>query len=567
MSTLPLATNVSRGIAIASFAIGSLAAAAGPSMVPVGNKNNPADTTGYGAVAYDYRIGTYEVTVGEYIDFLNAAAKTDPYGLYSGSQPITRTGSSGSYAYQGVGSARKPISNVSWFNAARYTNWLHNGAHAGSSTETGAYSLNGANAGTSFPRNQNAIYFLPTVNEWYKAAYHDPAKSGTSSYWRFPTRSDTAPGNSLSALSNQANYFTSASGRATYADYRLLDVGSYSLSAGAYGTYDQGGNVWEWNELVLSGSQRGQRGGSVYSSDYAGTGALYSGASNKQDNWNNVNSANVDIGFRVASVDAVFIDIASGTRTQAQAGYVGLPISVPVVKSGSGTLVLDQSNTLSERTTVSDGGVTLANPGALLNSTVAPMSGGRLEIASGLHATIGGLDVNAGGLIDVGNGLLTVKSGLSPSQLTAAIAAGRGDGLWNGTRGVTSSVAASSSGMRTVGWLEDGDGSLTFGCAAPGDATLDGMVDILDVAYFLVSGKFGTGSLASWRDGDFNHDGLADILDASELVATGLYNEGDYRTSASVVSPVPEPAGAAVMVGAAMALFAWAAQAKVRGET
>ncbi len=52
-------------------------------MVPVGNAGNEADDTGFGAVAYDYQIGKYEVTVSQYTAFLNAVAKTDQYGLYT----------------------------------------------------------------------------------------------------------------------------------------------------------------------------------------------------------------------------------------------------------------------------------------------------------------------------------------------------------------------------------------------------------------------------------------------------------------------------------------------------
>ena len=33
-------------------------------LVNVGNAGNAADTTGYGAVSYDYGIGKYDVTVG-----------------------------------------------------------------------------------------------------------------------------------------------------------------------------------------------------------------------------------------------------------------------------------------------------------------------------------------------------------------------------------------------------------------------------------------------------------------------------------------------------------------------
>jgi hypothetical protein len=56
--------------------------------VTVGNPGNVADTRyaspGYGAVAYSYNIGKFEVTAGQYTVFLNAVAKTDTYGLYNG---------------------------------------------------------------------------------------------------------------------------------------------------------------------------------------------------------------------------------------------------------------------------------------------------------------------------------------------------------------------------------------------------------------------------------------------------------------------------------------------------
>ena len=52
-------------------------------MVSVGNPGNMDDNTGYGAVDYAYQIGKYEVTAGQYTEFLNAVATTsDAYGLY-----------------------------------------------------------------------------------------------------------------------------------------------------------------------------------------------------------------------------------------------------------------------------------------------------------------------------------------------------------------------------------------------------------------------------------------------------------------------------------------------------
>jgi hypothetical protein len=126
--------------------------------VAVGNLGNASDpTTGnlYGGVSYDYRIGKYEVTVGQYTEFLNAVADTDTYSLYNGSMAsdlniagIARSGVSGSYTYSVIGSTNHPIAYVSWGDAARFANWLHNGQPSGaqgpSTTETGAYALNGA---------------------------------------------------------------------------------------------------------------------------------------------------------------------------------------------------------------------------------------------------------------------------------------------------------------------------------------------------------------------------------------------------------------------------------------
>ena len=81
--------------------------------------------------------------------------------------------------------------------------------------------------------------------------------------------------------------------------------------------------------------------------------------------------------------------------------------------------------------------------------------------------------------MDVGNGRLTVASGLTPTDLVTAIVTGRGDGSWTGTSGITSSVAAASvasSIPRAVGWLDNGDGTVTAAYAAPEPTTPVGLV-------------------------------------------------------------------------------------------
>ena len=247
------------------------------------------------------------------------------------------------------------------------------------------------------------------------------------------------------------------------------------------------------------------------------------------------------------ATQAITINVGSGTQTQTQAGYPLLSGTTPVVKTGAGTLVVDRANTLTGSTTVQQGTLQLANATALGASRVVPVAGGTVSLAPYLQTTVGGLAPNAGGLVNLGNGLVTVASGLSPTDLVTAIKAGRGDGSWTGTSGITSSVAATdvaASIPRSVGWLDNGDGSVTAAFAAPGDTNIDWPVDILDAGNFLTLGKYDTGLPSTWLEGDFNYDGVVDIQDAADFFGTGLYDTGNYNTpaGASGIAAVPEPA-------------------------
>lgn len=244
--------------------------------VVVGDVSNTADTSGYGAVSDLFAIGKFEVTIGQYTAFLNSVAASDPFGLFNPSMGsnlnvagVARSGSPGSFTYSVTdnagSSANRPISYVSWFDAARFVNWINNGATNGASTETGAYTLNGATNGDAPMRNESATWWIPTENEWYKAAYYKGG--GTNSdYWIYPTQSDDAPGNTIGGDTNQANYYagsysvTQSTAYSSSQNY-LTEVGAFSGSDGAYGTFDQGGNVWEWNDLQAESGPRGLRGG------------------------------------------------------------------------------------------------------------------------------------------------------------------------------------------------------------------------------------------------------------------------------------------------------------------
>ncbi|PTX99277.1 PEP-CTERM sorting domain-containing protein [Spartobacteria bacterium LR76] len=304
--------------------------------VTVGNAGNPNDpATGdlYGAVDHVYDIGTYEVTLDQYAAFLNAVAVTDTYGLYNSNMAtsgnvsgIQQSGTSGSFTYSVIGPSGiapagasspggRPVTWVSWFDAVRFANWMANGQPTGvgqvdASTEDGAYALHGATSGVDITKNAinpntsaAPTWWIPSESEWYKAAYYDPTPGagGGSNYWVYPTRTNDEPGNTIGGQPNQANFENSAgnfavtqSGSYDPNQNYLTDSGAFSDSASYYGTFDQGGNVWEWNYAIIEETGRGLRGGSwAYSvgdlESYSRWGAL-------------PESENGSIGFRVATV-------------------------------------------------------------------------------------------------------------------------------------------------------------------------------------------------------------------------------------------------------------------------
>jgi|GEM_PF-6454979 len=238
-----------------------------------------------GGVSLPFRMGTFEVTIADYTVFLSAVATRSDgsnslvvESLYdsrmlsdSNIAGITRTGSGTAispYAYFAVGDGKKPISYVTWFNAARFSNWMHNGGSATADIETGAYTLNGALSGTII-RNPGALWWIPSHDEWFKAAYY---KGGglNSGYWLFPTQSDALPENNASSGTNQANFKRLGLFSVTQSDVfdvaqnYLTAVGTFVNSPSPYGTFDQGGNVEEWTDTVLStsfGDSRITRGG------------------------------------------------------------------------------------------------------------------------------------------------------------------------------------------------------------------------------------------------------------------------------------------------------------------
>lgn len=269
-----------------------------------GNAGDPQESCGdcgpgttFGSVAYVYQISKFEVTNAQFAEFLNAVAATDTYAIYDTSMSsslggIARSGTSGSFTYTTIsGSESMPINHVSFWHSLRFANWLENGQPTGAqdstTTEDGAYTITPAGvADNSITSNVGATIFIPSEDEWYKAAYYNPL---SKTYFEYPAGSNapttcTQPG----SVANTANCSLSVND--------VTIVGSYTASASPNGTFDQGGNVAEWNEAITpTPTHRGLRGGSwgngpgFLGASFRGT-AVFPG------------TENAAVGFRVVSV-------------------------------------------------------------------------------------------------------------------------------------------------------------------------------------------------------------------------------------------------------------------------
>ena len=273
----------------------------------VGNPGNPVDTsvmsfdgsTGYGSVPRNYFIGTYDVTYNQYTEFLNAKDPgganllgllyTDMLSAPDGGINFNPHAAGGSKYSVQSGAGSHPVTYVSWYDTIRFANWMNNGQGSGD-TETGAYTLgplraNGLPLNPPATHNAGAHIWLPTENEWYKAAYYNP---GTSSYFLYPTSSNTTPiSSSPTALPNHANFAPGGTGFIT-------NVGAYTGTTSPYGAFDMGGNVMQWNEALISGAHREFRGGSFFGafSDTLRSSTLFFADPSLYQS--------VDVGFRLA---------------------------------------------------------------------------------------------------------------------------------------------------------------------------------------------------------------------------------------------------------------------------
>lgn len=264
----------------ASAAQSPAAIPAPPEFVRIGHAGNRPDLqTMKGFVGAEFEIQRTEISNEQYARFLNAvAAKDDPAGLFRKDMQdgigggIMRFGVPGAWRYSvKPGFGQRAANYISWFALARMANWRHFGSpvtgKSGPGTTEGdqthgAYDTRGFPFGnlTDFDpakvpgtRNPGARYFIPSDDEWYKAAYFDPEKPGRSKYWAYPTRSDAAPAQGGPGAANYQIGDRLGEG----APFFISEVQSFADSPGPMGTLQQGGNLWEWVEDWRSTGQGG----------------------------------------------------------------------------------------------------------------------------------------------------------------------------------------------------------------------------------------------------------------------------------------------------------------------
>jgi hypothetical protein len=219
---------------------------------------------GRGGVAYEYRIGRFEITTAQWMQFVNTfSTQGDEFRLFA---VPNRWGAVEDPNYQGPGrrwmlppgvpdAGMRPVFGPTWREAALYCNWLHNEQPADfAMIQDGAYDASTFtfNSDGTFndqrTHNPGALFWIPTLDEWIKAAHFDPNRFGPGQpgYWTYSHGSEEPPIPGPPGVGE------------TSAGYRIEPFGHFDIPLGAYpgglspwGLFDVTGGTEEWTEETL----------------------------------------------------------------------------------------------------------------------------------------------------------------------------------------------------------------------------------------------------------------------------------------------------------------------------
>jgi autotransporter-associated beta strand protein len=273
----------------------------------------------------------------------------------------------------------------------------------------------------------------------------------------------------------------------------------------------------------------------------------------------------------------------SGGKTFTTAGFLTNDGGIAVTGAGSALTVIGN---LTNTGTPGASGNTNVGSGATLaaksiqqnaftvggNVNITPKaSGGGQSIINNL-TIVGNTNLWTGKLNLADNSMIVNYSGTSPASTVAnQLKQGYGaTGKWDGTGGITSSVAQSNPSQFTLGYADGADnvvaglpsGQVLVKYTRAGDANLSGTVDIVDLG--ILASHYG--HAGKWDQGDFNYDGIVNVVDLG-ILATN-YGRGTSLTASQAalqfehdvalfpqLQAVPEPASIGLIALGGIALL------------
>ncbi|MCC6322143.1 MAG: SUMF1/EgtB/PvdO family nonheme iron enzyme [Phycisphaerales bacterium] len=250
-------------------------------------RGDPTDNTvGRGSVAYEYSISRFEVTTADWVPFFNAVfdrpandripfVPLAPEPSYWGAQSVTPTHPGGQRWAVRPGQEMRPVGDISWRMAAIFCNWNHHGralnreAFLSGAYDTATFGFTGPNNITftdQATRSPGARYWIPSLDEWMKAAHYDPNKNGLGQggWWNYSTTSDTVPVYGPPGVRVTTGVFPVvadpsgplAQANALWNTDGFPNLNPFSVPLGAYsvtspwGLYDTAGATTEWTEEI-----------------------------------------------------------------------------------------------------------------------------------------------------------------------------------------------------------------------------------------------------------------------------------------------------------------------------